>query len=120
MTMPYEKFAAWKACHELVQAVYQETQAFPVEERYGLTSQARRAAFSAAVNIVEGSAKRGSKEFRRYLDISLGSLAEFSYIWRLARDIGILSENRFAKIEGVRARAGVLTWRLYKAVSRHC
>src|SRR5437879_12098182 len=71
-----EKLHAWRECHELALAVYRVTKKFPDDERYGLTSQTRRAAFSAAVNIVEGSARRSTKEFRRFLDISLSSLTE--------------------------------------------
>src|SRR6266704_2236432 len=77
--MPYERFHAWRACDELVLAVYRITCACPRAELYGLTSQARRAAFSAAANIAEGSAKRGRAEFCRYLDIAIGSLSELSY-----------------------------------------
>jgi len=53
---PYERFAAWRECHALALEVYRATRLFPKDELYGLTSQARRAAFSAAANIVEGSA----------------------------------------------------------------
>jgi four helix bundle protein len=63
-------------------------EALPPEELYGLVSQARRAASSSAVNIVEGSTKRGSREFRRFLDISLASLAGLEYVFRLAEDLG--------------------------------
>src|SRR2546425_12365674 len=56
--MPYERFEAWKLCDELALAVYRVTQAFPKHELYGLTAQARRAAFSAAVNIAERSEER--------------------------------------------------------------
>src|SRR5207248_8682002 len=72
----YERFAAWRECHALALEVYRATRSFPKEELYGLTSQTRRAAFSAAANIVEGSAKHGALEYRRFLDISIGSLAE--------------------------------------------
>lgn len=54
---PYEKLHAWRECHALALSVYRATKQFPTEERYGLTSQTRRAAFSAAVNIVEGSSR---------------------------------------------------------------
>ena len=77
--VPYERFAAWKECHSLAIRVYKATVAFPKHELYGLTSQVRRAAFSAAVNIVEGSSRRGSVEFRRFLDISLGYLDRLVY-----------------------------------------
>src|SRR5438034_3853663 len=67
----YERLLAWRECHKLVLNVYRATQSLPKFELYGVTSQTRRAALSAAVNIVEGSAKKGPAEFRRFLDISL-------------------------------------------------
>ena len=80
---PYERLKAWQECHKLVLETYRATRSFPREELYGLTSQTRRAAFSAAANIVEGSAKHGAREYRRFLDIAIGSLAELGYaVWR--------------------------------------
>ena len=73
--MPYERLEAWQCCHKLAVEVYLTTkQKFPPEERFGLTSQMRRAAYSASTNIAEGVCKRGQREFRRYLDIAIGSL----------------------------------------------
>jgi four helix bundle protein len=63
--MPYEKYDAWKASHELALAIYRSTEAWPVTERYGVTAQTRRAALSVPTNIAEGSAKLGPREFRR-------------------------------------------------------
>ncbi|MGH2625435.1 MAG: four helix bundle protein, partial [Anaerolineales bacterium] len=97
---------------------YRVTRGFPADERYGLVSQARRAAYSAAANIAEGSAKRGAAECRRYLDIALGSLAELSYAIRLSADLGLLAGKDRATVEDVRKRAGYLTWRLYRSVQR--
>ncbi len=114
----YRQLAAWQRCHELVLVVYRATERFPASERYGLVSQARRAAFSAAANIAEGAAKRGPREFRRYLDIAIGSLAELSYVLMLARDLGLLTGAEFDALERVRHRAGFLTWRLYRAICR--
>jgi four helix bundle protein len=70
--MPFEKLEAWKASHRLALEVYRATQTWPKQEQYGLTSQARRAAVSVSANIAEGAAKRGRKEFGRYLDTALG------------------------------------------------
>jgi four helix bundle protein len=114
----HERLEAWRLCHELVLAVYEATNAFPKHELYGLTSQARRAAFSAAANIAEGSAKRGAREFRRFIDISVGSLAELAYILRLTHDLNFLSENDWKRLEALRGRAGFITWRLYRAISQ--
>jgi four helix bundle protein len=114
---PYERFEAFRLCHELALLVYRETTCFPKAEQYGLTSQARRAAFSAAANIVEGSVKRGA-EFRRYLDISLASLAELGYVIRLAHELSLLDDGQFAQIGAAHAEASKATWGLYASMRR--
>ena len=114
----HQGLRSWVACHELVLAVYRVTAAWPKPEQYGLIAQARRAAFSAAANIAEGSAKRGAREFRRFLDTSLGSLAELSYILLLAKDLGYLKSGERGEVEAMRDHAGRLTWGLYRAINR--
>lgn len=115
---PYERFKAWAACHQLVLAVYRETGTWPRSETHGLTAQARHAAFSAALNLAEGSAKRGAREFRRYLDMSLGSLSELACILLIARDVGVLDGSAFGEVEVLRDHASRLTWGLYRALRR--
>ena len=112
----YERLEAWQAAHQLVLLTYRVTKSFPREELYGLTSQARRAAFSVAANIAEGSAKRGPREFRRYLDIALGSLSELSYIFQLVKDLDLIEPTRWSDLDQARERAGRLTWGLYRSV----
>ena len=114
----YERLEAWQAAHRLVLLVYRKTRSFPHEERYGLTSQLRRAAFSVAANIVEGSAKKGPREFRRYLNIAVGSVAELTYTLRLARDLELISDVDLAELETERDRVGRLTWGLYSSLSQ--
>jgi len=116
--LAHERLRAWKQCHDLVLAIYDATNSFPKHELYGLTSQARRAAFSAAVNIAEGSAKRGAAEFRRFIDISIGSLAELAYILRLVHDLKLLPDDEWQRLEALRGKAGFMTWRLYQAIAR--
>jgi len=115
---PYERFVAWKECHALALRVYKATGVFPKNELYGLTSQARRAAFSAAANIVEGSSRKGPAEFRRFLDISLGSLSEVGYVLRFARDLELLSSPEWKELDDQQQRAHYLTWKLYESVTR--
>ena len=105
-------------CHQLLLAVYEATKHFPKHELYGLTSQVRRAAFSSAVNIVEGAAKRGPREFRRFLDISLGSLAEVAYTLHVARDLKLLDDAEWGVLDRLRRQAAMMTWKLYAAVAR--
>lgn len=117
--MPYERLDAWRAAHELAVALYHATERFPTSERYGLTSQLRRAGVSVAANIAEGVTKRGSTgEFRRFLDIALGSLSEISYLLLLSTELGFLKPDERTEVEDLRSNAGKLTWGLYRATSR--
>ena len=70
--------------------VYQVTKTFPPEERYGLTSQLRRAALSVPTNIAEGSKRLTNAEYARFLNIAEGSLAETEYLLMVGRDLGYL------------------------------
>ena len=116
--MPYERLEAWQACHQLFLETYRVTQSFPKAELYGLTSQMRRAAFSAAANIAEGTAKRGPRELRRFLDTALGSLSEMSYAILAVRDLALVSDNDWKRLDELRRKAGKLTWGLYRHVRR--
>jgi four helix bundle protein len=115
---PYERLLAWQHCHRLTLFVYDATQHFPKSELYGVTSQMRRAAVSTAANIAEGCAKRGRAEFRRFLDMTLGSLSELSYFALLARDLTLLSPEHWAEFETLLSEAGKTTMGLYKAIAR--
>jgi four helix bundle protein len=116
--MAYEKFAAWKAAHQLALFVYSVTDRWPVCERYQLTSQVRRAALSIPTNISEGAAKRGSAEFRSYLDIARGSLSELTYLLHFSKDRGLIDDAALRKLDELRDRTGRLTWGLYSSLSR--
>ncbi len=117
--VPYERLKAWQLCHELALAVYAASDSWPKTESYGMAVQARRAAHSAAAAIAEGSAKRGKSEFRKYLDVTLGSLSELSYTLRLARDRSIVSAEEWERLDKLRNHAGAVTWQLYEAVARN-
>ena len=66
----------WKSSIQLAKQVYHVTDEFPKEETYGLVSQMRRAAVSVASNIAEGAARRGTREFIRFLHMAAGSASE--------------------------------------------
>jgi four helix bundle protein len=116
--MSYERLTAWRAAHSFAVEIYKATQPFPKSELYGLTSQLRRAAFSIPANVAEGAAKRGSPEFRRFLDIALGSFSELSYALRFARDVALLDETEYRRLEKLRVPVGKLLWGLYDAIAR--
>jgi four helix bundle protein len=115
--MPYERYDAWKVAHQLALEVYGFTDQWPACERYQLTAQLRRAALSVPTNIAEGAAKRGPREFRRYLDIARGSLSEVSYLLRFSKDRGIIDDETVQHLDELRDRAGKLTWGLYASLA---
>jgi four helix bundle protein len=78
---------------ELVVTVYRNTSIFPQEEKYGLTSQIRRAAVSIPANIAEGAARQSSKEFRHFLSIAQGSASELETELLLAQRLGFLNQQ---------------------------
>lgn len=72
----FEKLAVWQKAFEFADAVYAITKSFPTDERFGLTSQMRRAAVSISSNIAEGSGRGSDKDFARFVEIAYGSLME--------------------------------------------
>ncbi|MDD4927948.1 MAG: four helix bundle protein [Gallionella sp.] len=81
---PHEQLDAWKYAMQLVKVVYQMTSTFPLEERYGLAQQMRRAAVSIPSSIAEGAGRNGAKEFLNFIGIARGSLAELETQLQLA------------------------------------
>ena len=86
----YQQLFVWQRSHKLVLELYRATQAFPTVERYGITSQLRRAALSVPTNIAEGARRSGSKEYARFLNIAEGSLSETQYLVLVSRDLGYI------------------------------
>ena len=72
----HEKLDVWKKAIDFVVAVYKATESWPKEERFGLTSQIRRAAVSVPTNIAEGAARYSNKEFAYFLSNAQGSAGE--------------------------------------------
>ena len=116
--MPYERFDAWKLCHQLNIELCRLAKNWDKKGYAELKWQLYRAAWSVPANIVEGSTKRGAREFRRFLDITLGSLAEVSYALRVAKDLKIINEEEWASIDQQRAKASKVTWLLYDSIRK--
>lgn len=84
----------WQRSHALVLKLYPLAATFPASERFGVTSQLRRAATSVPANIAEGSKRQGKVDFARFLNIAEGSLAETEYFVLLARGLDYLPAER--------------------------
>ena len=118
MARRYRDLGAWKRTHELTLAVYKQTQRFPAEERFGLTSQLRRESYSVPANIAEGSGRETNKDYLRFLTIALSSLKETEYFLLLACDLGYLVRDQYnALTEIVYGTFGALQG-LIKAVKK--
>jgi four helix bundle protein len=87
----FTELVVWKRSHALTLETYRQSKTFPAEERFGLTSQLRRAMASVPTNIAEGSKRKSKQEYARFLNIAEGSLAETEYLLMLSRDLGYLS-----------------------------
>jgi len=79
-------------------AIYQTTESFPSKEKYGLISQLQRAAVSIPSNIAEGSSRRTSADFARFLDIAIGSAFELETQLTIAHNIGYLNTETLQKL----------------------
>ncbi len=84
----------WQRSYALTLDVYRATASFPTAERFGLTSQLRRAAASVPTNIAEGSKRRKGQDYARFLNISEGSLAETENLLMLSRDLGFIARDK--------------------------
>ena len=89
----YRDLEVWKLSIDFVKKVYQVTHNFPASENYGLINQIRRAAVSIPSNIAEGQGRNSTKEFKQFLAISLGSLAELETQLIIAKEIEYLTQN---------------------------
>jgi four helix bundle protein len=95
---PHQKLDLWKKAIEFVVDIYRVTERFPKEEKFGLTSQLRRAAVSIAANIAEGAARRSSKEFRQFLSHSQGSASEVDTELVVSHKLAYISSDDFASL----------------------
>ena len=83
----------WKRSISLAKKIYQISEAFPKTELYGLTTQLRHAAISIPSNIAEGHTRRHTKEFRQFLHVALGSLAEVETLLVLAIELKFIQQE---------------------------
>jgi four helix bundle protein len=104
----YRDLIVWQKSFDLAVAVYQETLGFPAEEKYGITSQLRRACVSIPSNIAEGEGRRSPIQFRRYLFIALGSLKEVETQILISEAPGYFKPNQAGKLITMAAEVGRL------------
>ncbi len=98
MIQSYKDLKVYERSYTAALELYRKTKTLPEEERFGLTSQIRRAATSIPLNIAEGYGKKQSTaEFRRYLLMSLGSCNEMQVLLDLCRDLVYMDEEEHGR-----------------------
>jgi len=112
----YQRLIAWQLADKLAWGVYRLTDRFPKHEIYGLTSQLRRAVLSVVLNIVEGYSRNSKNEFRHFLNISLGSLAETDYLLQFSLKRNYITKADFERVGKLREETGKVLWSLMKSL----
>ena len=94
----FEKLDTWQKAIAFADDVYRITRAFPSDERFGLTSQMRRAAVSISSNIAEGSSRNSRTDYARFVEIAAGSAFEVVSQSFISRNQGFLAPEDFQKL----------------------
>lgn len=117
MSRDHRKLWVYQASNALALRIYAMTRAFPVEERYGLQSQLRRAAVSVPSNLAEGSARRSTAEYCRFVDIAAGSMSEARHLLRFAASLGYVADAEVEPLDNEAARIAAGLQKLLRAIS---
>ena len=91
----FRNLNVWKKSHTLTMKMYKQTKKFPRDETYGLTSQIRRSAVSIPTNIAEGCGRGSDSDFKRFLQIAMGSASELEYLILLSHDLQMLDDESY-------------------------
>ena len=95
MVKDVKELEVFKSAHDLVLKIYKITENFPQDDRFGFVSQMRRSAFSAPMNLIEGSNRLSTREYRRFVGIAKGSSGEIAYQILLAKDLRYITEELY-------------------------
>jgi four helix bundle protein len=109
---PTENLLVAEHAHQLALCTYRHTTSFPASERFGITSQMRRAAVSIASNIAEGCGRGGNRELVRFLYYASGSVSELASQLRIATDLGFGDSSSAASLRDQTLRLGKMLTRL--------
>ena len=113
----YNDLEVWQKAIDLVVLVYDVTQTFPPDERFGLTNQVRRAAVSIPANIAEGQGRKHTAEFSHFLAIARGSLLETETHFAIALRLTYVTPEQFQSISAMTQATGRLLNGLIRALA---
>ena len=96
-TYAFEKLECWQQAKKLAVWIYKNTQKFPMEEKFGLVSQMRRASISIASNVAEGTSSKTFKDQSHFSTISYSSTIELLNDLIIAKDLGYLTNEQYTE-----------------------
>jgi four helix bundle protein len=102
----FKDLKVWQKSMRIVQYIYKTTQKYPKNELFGLISQTRRCAVSIPCNIAEGYGRRSSKDYVRFLNISMGSLYELMTLLEVAHTLNFIEKTSFSQILNLTTEVG--------------
>jgi len=108
----------FKIAHELALDIYKVTSKFPKEELYNLVSQLRKASSSICANLMEGSYRNSSKEFKQFCGIARGSAGELKYFLMLSKDLGYIENKKAEELINKTNQITKMLYRLIKSLER--
>ena len=111
----FEKLKVWQKARQLSVVVYEVTKRFPVEEKYGLVSQMRRASISISSNIAEGTGRHSNKDKARFTEIAYSSALELLNQVILSNDLDLLDNTACNEIRNSIAEVTAMLDGLYKS-----
>lgn len=94
----FEKLDVWKDAKDFVVKIYQLTEVYPNDEKFGLISQIRRASLSVTNNIFEGTSRWSSKEKIRFIEIAFSSLMEVLNCLIISKELNLIDEKIFLEL----------------------
>ena len=108
----------FKLSHLLTLEIYRLTENFPPEEKFGLSAQMRRSAYSIPVNIAEGASRLSTKEYKQFVAIARGSVSEMMYQLLLSKDLDYLPEQHYLPLKEKYERVAKMLTNLIKVLRR--
>jgi four helix bundle protein len=110
----YRDLVVWQRAIEMTLAIYRLTEAFPPRELYGLSSQLRRAGVSVASNIAEGYSRNSTGEYKQFLGMAKGSIAEVQTQLVVAKALKLGDAKNLAQATALSEEVGKMIYAMLK------
>ena len=114
--MNIEDMDVFQLSHKLTLEIYKITGNYPKTEKYGLTSQMRRAVSSICMNLMEGANRISHKEYKYFIGIARGSCGEVKYQLLLSKDLDYITSNSFISLKDSSERVSMMLTKLYQSI----